>query len=137
MIIMPPDRIRERKEPIHDGQGAIVPPGVLGKYFEIRDEKDTWRPIQPCDIRRWERGRCRPAWPRAWPIELVNSGEAAAAVGHGEDVFEVRIEGDRTEMREFLSRRGPADRTDADGRFHCEFTMYPQYRRRSRALRLA
>jgi RNA polymerase sigma-70 factor (ECF subfamily) len=48
--------IRERKEPFRNAKGEIVPPGEVGKYFELRDAKGAWHPISPDDIRPVEPG---------------------------------------------------------------------------------
>jgi thiol-disulfide isomerase/thioredoxin len=49
-----PEDIRERKAPFRDAKGDIVPPGAVGKYFEVRDSRGQWRPVSPDDIRRFE-----------------------------------------------------------------------------------
>ncbi len=53
-IVEPRDRIRECKEPFRDGQGKIVPAGVLAKYYELRDRNGNWQPVDPADIRRYD-----------------------------------------------------------------------------------
>ncbi len=60
-LIEPFDRVRERTEPFRDEQGKIVPPGALGKYFELRDENGKWHPLHPGDVRQAENPRRLPA----------------------------------------------------------------------------
>ena len=104
--IFPVDRIRMRNEPFRDEKGMVVPPGSLGKYFELRDEKGNWQPVHPADIR---------ANGRRSPFDPVAD-------------FERRVARDPWVMWAFASNQaGPADRTDSRGQFFCEFTMYPKH----------
>ena len=48
------DAIRERAEPFRDAQGRVVPPGMLGRYFEVVDRRGAWHPVHPDDIRPFE-----------------------------------------------------------------------------------
>ncbi len=52
MILTPPVGIRERREPYRDEQGKVVPPGPLGKYFELLDETGNWQPLDPARVER-------------------------------------------------------------------------------------
>ncbi len=49
-----PEDIRERPEPFRDAQGEVVPPGALGKYFEVREPGKAWRAVSPDDIQAFE-----------------------------------------------------------------------------------
>jgi RNA polymerase sigma-70 factor (ECF subfamily) len=123
-VIMPLDRVRERKEPFRDEQGKIVLAGALGKYFEVRDQEGKWQPIRPGDIRRYEPSEGSSPWPRALPLAY----DAKAARDQGRDVFETRAAKGQLMMRAFLSNAsGATNRTDASGQFACEFTMFPEY----------
>ncbi len=116
-LVEPLDRVRERKEPFHDEHGTIVPAGTIGKYFELRDEAGKWQPIHPADIRRLK----RPAHDHDMrsPFEYQPSPEVKTALETGKNVFEVQTARGRWEMHD-LKWSGPADRTDAHGKFVVE-----------------
>ena len=123
-IIEPLDRIRERKEPFRDEQGKIVPAGALGKYFELRDQENKWRPVHPRDISRVKlpAGYHDPTGPFAYKP----SKDVKIALDEGKDVFQVRAKG-RWEMSSLGDGSHPANRTDSEGNFFLEFTMRPEF----------
>ena len=113
--IEPPDRVRESKEPFRSEQGEILPPGTLGKYFEVRDGQGTWRPVRPGDLRVYQ----PPPYPE--PFNLVPESIAAARA-RGQTVYELR------------SRKWGLDpagrvpvRTDSQGHFSLPVTFIRDY----------
>ncbi len=120
--VLPADRIRDRKEPFRDGQGKIVPPGVLGKYYELRDADGKWQPIDPNDIRPSESFEIRAAQLRSQSPFDANP----AAGTQAKNVFEICVEKDRLKM-DPLPHGIVANRTDAQGNFAIE-TDLPSYR---------
>jgi RNA polymerase sigma factor (sigma-70 family) len=119
--VLPADRIRERKEPFRDGQGKIVPAGVLGKDYELRNADGKWQPIDPSDIRPCESFEIRAAQLRR-PSPFDD--DPAAAV-QGTELFEICVEKDRLKMKP-LRPASVADRTDVNGNFSIE-TNLPTY----------
>jgi RNA polymerase sigma-70 factor (ECF subfamily) len=128
-IVMPVDRIRERREPYRDAQGQVVPPGVLGKYFELHDENGNWQPIHPAAIRRFRKPD--PASgsndPSPTPFGEDLRAEAIAAVEKGQDVFELAQEGRWVMMEKPFPGEPRTERTDSDGRFLVDSTISTRF----------
>ncbi len=135
-IVLPLDRIRERIEPFRDDRGNIVPPGALGKYFELRDEAGKWQPIHPAQVRRFEKPRDNTPMPRE-RNDLVAEDVAPTvmtAIERGAPVFEVAVTGRCYMLPEDPARGWIADRTDSQGSFTCESTIS---RRNAKAIYIA
>jgi RNA polymerase sigma factor (sigma-70 family) len=106
-----PRFIRERAEPFRDEHGAIVPPGEVGKYFEIRTEATPWRPVHPDDIRPWK------------PAVFGGDGKALSDEELAKDYsnYTFRVLKGGWWMAAPVGKQN-ATRTDAEGRFAIEVT---------------
>ncbi|MFI5387336.1 MAG: sigma-70 family RNA polymerase sigma factor [Fimbriimonadales bacterium] len=121
-IIEPLDRVRERKQPFRDHKGNIVPPGKIGKYFELCDDQGNWQPVHPADIQRHD--------PKldVLPLDTLPYFDSTKeAIAQGQNVFDVRTAKGRWEMEPCSSILGPADRTDPQGHFRVDLTMSREY----------
>jgi RNA polymerase sigma-70 factor (ECF subfamily) len=49
-----PEEIREVRAAFRDRAGRVIPPGAVGKYFEVRDSRGQWKPVSPDDIRPFD-----------------------------------------------------------------------------------
>ena len=110
-IVWPPHRIRERTAPFKNEKGDVTPAGPLGKYYELQHhQNETWRPVDPAEIRRFD-ARHKPSNPfQPIPTELK------AALEQGKEVFEIRIASSHWEMSSLLHEM-TADRTDSQAQF--------------------
>ena len=116
-IVFPLDRIRDRKEPFRDEQGKIIPPGGLGRYFEMRDDAGKWQPADPAAVRRYDPSR---------PGAIDGPDDRAAvqtAISSGREVFEIRKAFNRFSMAPLHPKEGLSERTDAEGRFQVDCAM--------------
>ncbi len=121
-IVEPLDRIRERKEPFRDGQGKVVPAGAVGKYFELQDQDGQWHPVDPANVRRYE----KPESPRGLSADhnsLRRQSAATLAAMRGQDVVELRGVRGWFEMMPNLGGPIPAYRADAEGNFSFEIRI--------------
>ena len=108
-----PKNLRERAEPYRDEHGDVVPPGEVGKYFEIRTETTPWRPVHPDDIRPWE------------PVVFGGDGKVLTKeeVAKDHSLYSVRVAKGGWWMAAALGNQD-AVRTDDEGRFSVEI-MWP------------
>ena len=107
-----PRNLRERAEPYRDEHGDVVPPGEVGKYFEVRrTESAPWQPVSPDDIRP-----CK-------PIVFGGDGKAVSdeEVAKTYSNYTVRVARGGWWMAAPIGKHDPA-RTDAEGRFAIEIT---------------
>ncbi len=102
------DRIRDHQDPYRDNHGKIVPPGDVGRNFELRDERRSWQPVHPHNIRRYDPQRLT-------STDLRSDGSPVAQAPANVSPFEVRV----AEGHWYMSPSSGAtvDRTDAEGRF--------------------
>jgi RNA polymerase sigma factor (sigma-70 family) len=114
-LVQPLDRIRESREPFRDEQRQIVPPGALGKYFDVRDEQGNWAPVHPANISLHE------------PEEGADPFGNSEALVKGQAYFHIRT-GRRLWEMQNLGVEGPALRTDHDGRFEGDVTIHSFHR---------
>ena len=112
--------LRERKEPYRDEQGNIVPPGPVGKYFELRDDEGQWMPVNPAEVRRYVEGGS-PS-PVLSPFDLDPS-PATAAIARGQAVYMIRVKKSGWELSSLQHVGHRAERTDSAGRFLFDFTL--------------
>jgi len=124
-IVLPLDRIRETTEPFRDDRGKVVPPGALGKYFELRDETGKWTPVHPDEVRRFQKPRAilTPDDMAKDPLAPGVPPVVVAAIEKGQAVFEVATMG-RWQMAPESLLPFPADRTDPQGHFSLECTIF-------------
>jgi thiol-disulfide isomerase/thioredoxin len=105
-----PEDIRELRAVFRDAKGAIVPPGAVRKYFEVRDGRGQWKPVSPDDIRPWE--------------AVVWGGDGQAVpkeeVAKTHSAYTVRTARGGWWMAGMPGIQHPA-RTDAQGRFAITF----------------
>ena len=120
-VVLAPDQIRERQEPFRDESGKIVPPGVLGKHFELRDKDGTWRPVHPADVRRYQKPPSWHGFPHPSTLEL--SAAVEDALTSGRPVFEVRVANGHWQMEKIPTQSSAVMRTDAEGHFRSEFRV--------------
>jgi|GEM_PF-4998107 len=94
--------IRERTEPFRNARGEIIPPGLLGKYFEYRTRFKIWAPLSHEDI-----GPVPPEMARVFPHERDAKPRSAYAV---------RVSKRQWWMYPLSTFRHPG-RTDSNGTF--------------------
>jgi len=101
--------------PFRDERGRIIPPGTLGKYYELRNEQGSWQPIRPGDVRPYEPIDASASPFKAGVPELIEAGLAK-----GQSVYLLRT-------ARGGSRLSPAipvpDRTDVQGNFSAQLLM--------------
>ena len=105
-----PEDIRELRAVFRDANGIIIPPGAVGKYFEVRDGRGQWKPVSPDDIRPWE------------AVVWGGDGQAVpqAEVAKTHSAYTVRKARGGWWMAGMPGVQRPA-RTDAQGRFETTF----------------
>ena len=111
-----PGDIRERQEPFRDAKGNTIPPGPVGKYFEVRNRRGEWHPVSPDDI------NLRPAANRS--ITVFGDGHAVPSeeVDKNRSAYIVRAAKGGWWM-DGLPGVQNAVRTDADGRFSATLSL--------------
>jgi RNA polymerase sigma factor (sigma-70 family) len=129
-LIEPPDRVRETMVPYRDSNGQIVGPGLLGKYFEIRDDRGTWQPVNPADIRKFD--PTRKSVPSALPfLEAIDSNPRAKADTArdvaGPSPMELRVRKDAWKVTDFSLGSREFHRTDSHGRFERVVQFFPNF----------
>ncbi len=112
------ERIRERHEPFRDTQGRVVPPGPLGKYFEIRDDQGYWKPVAPGDVRLEDASERRPPAPR--PHTDVGKDGRDDHPAQPRPDYLLRTTSGKWMVPPSSFSDFVADRTDAEGRFSAE-----------------
>ena len=106
-----PEDIRDRDQPFRDPRGEVIPPGAVGKYFEVRDRSGTWHPVSPDDINPFE------------PTVFDSKGSVPRAeVAKMYSSYIVRVDKGGWWMEAFRGMP-QAIRTDAEGRFTTKVTI--------------
>jgi RNA polymerase sigma factor (sigma-70 family) len=107
-----PEDIRECKEPFRDARGEVIPPGAVGKYFEVRENGGAWKAVSPDDIRPWE--------------AIVWNGDGHAVpkeeVAKTHSAYTVRVAKGGWWMAGMPGVQNPV-RTDPEGRFETKFAL--------------
>ncbi len=114
------EHIRERQEPFRDDHGSVVPPGALGKYFELHNGRGKWQPIHPHDIRRHDASEYTGRTVNYRDQQATRPTPVVAP-------FEVRVSNGRPYMSQWQSPGGKAYRTAADGQFAVELKIRKGY----------